>query len=241
MASAASSAAAARSSDDGAAMAILPDGEGGGRDENTDKVAKRGLHAMCPYCNKGPYVRYTNLAAHVQVHHPGEKPPPRLQFACMCHGRLFGHRWLRDQHERDAVRTVCPHCGREMARSNLRRHVHRCRYRPGGPAELKYQCTECGLAFMTERGEAATDPLVSQRLTDPQVGFGTPQLHTGTPPPQNNDARCLRSRSQLRRHTQKHSNVILGRLLNRNTAKGPILGLFDLVGNIGAIIRQNCD
>ena len=54
MASAANSAAAARSSDDGAAMAALPDGEGGSRDENADEVAKHGLHARCPYCDRGP-------------------------------------------------------------------------------------------------------------------------------------------------------------------------------------------
>jgi hypothetical protein len=159
MASAANSAAAARSSDDGAAMAALPDGEGGSRDENADEVAKHGLHARCPYCDRGPYARYTNLAAHVRVHHPGQKPPQRFKFACLCHGRLFGHRWLRDQHERDSARVVCPHCGREMARSNLRRHVHRCRYRLGGPAHRPHQCTECGLTFMTKRGATATGPL----------------------------------------------------------------------------------
>ena len=161
MESAAISAAAARSSEErGAAMAVLPDGEGEDRDGDADKIANHSGHAMrCPYCDRGPYRRYSNLAAHVTVHHPGKRPPRRLKYACLCHGRLFGHRWVRDQHERNAVRTTCPHCGREMAQSNMWRHEPKCKYRPGGPAKPEHCCTECGLSFMTKRGAKATPSL----------------------------------------------------------------------------------
>ena len=255
MDSAAKSAAAAPSSGDAeTAMAVLPNGKRDDRDDDADGIANNGGHMVCPHCGKGPYRRYSNLAAHVEVFHSGLKPPPRLKYACTCHGRLFWHRWVRDQHERDAVRTTCRHCGREMARSNLRRHAHRCKYRPGGPAEPAHACTECGLAFMTNRGAAATllcrhDACSSTHRKNPtrrssppgRDGRHTPIISADTLSPLWIGSLIGSRRNRLCRNAQKNANIVLGRLLNCNTTNGLLIGLFDFASKVLVIVCQDGD
>lgn len=221
-------------------MAVLPDGEGDERDGDADKIAHYSGHAMrCPYCARGPYRRYSNLAAHVAVHHPGQRPPRRLKYACVCHGRLFGHRWVRDQHERDAARTTCPHCGCEMARSNLRRHVNKCKYQPGGRPDPKHQCTECGLAFMTKRGAAATASAQQQPLTHPRTN---PSRRHG---PQGIDrhgrVELTTLRRFLRRNTEKNTNVVGSRLLDCHATKRFIFRTLNDTGTAKVSTGENRD
>lgn len=221
-------------------MAVLPDGEGDERDGDTDKIAHYSGHAMrCPYCARGPYQRYSNLAAHVAVHHPGQRPPRRLKYACVCHGRLFGHRWVRDQHERDAARTTCPHCGCEMARSNLRRHVHKCKYQPGGRPDPTHQCTECGLAFMTERGAAATANAQQQPLTHPRTN--PPRRHGPQGIGRHGRVELATLRVFDRRNTEKNTNVVRCRLLDCHAAKGSGIGHLDCAREVASLTGENGD
>ena len=175
MDSAAKSAAAAPSSGDAeTAMAVLPNGKRDDRDDDADGIADNGSHMVCPHCGKGPYCRYSNLAAHVEALHSGLKPPPRLKYACTCHGRLFWHRWVRDQHERDAVRVTCRHCGREMTRASVQvpargtRRADACMHRV---RPRIYDEPRCG----------GYTPLPPRRmLINPQEESDTSQQSTGT-------------------------------------------------------------